>query len=274
MSILSYWLFCLPERPGTASPSLVIIIVSSSAREAGALASIAAKTPCPVITCNTIGQLKTKLRTTSPALVVSRMRLADSYSDDALALLAQAGLLPGTKVIVLAGADCTPKQEARQLSLGADCVLRDPLRPDVLCEYVSKFLRQPAGRPVRGLELRDFTLAGATVFPEKQQMQRGPRSVHLSPKEVALARLLAESGGKLLTYDLIYAELFQRAFAGDSANMRVLLGKLAGSYRELGLDLRAAIRVTPKTGCTYVGLAAGPAERKNPKKKPRPKSRL
>ena len=35
-------------------------------------------------------------------------------------------------MIVLAQADFTQKQEARQLALGADCVLRDPLRPDVL----------------------------------------------------------------------------------------------------------------------------------------------
>lgn len=244
----------------------MIIIVSSSTRESGALASIAARHPRPVVTCDNIGQLKAKLRTASPAVLVTRMRLEDSYSDDALALLHQSGMLPGTRVIVLAAADCTPRDEARQLSLGADCVLRDPVRPDVLSEYLAKFLRQPAPRPGPGSDLEQFTLAGATVFPSQLQIQLGSRYVHVSPKETALARLLVESGGKVLTYDLIYDELFQRTFGGDSANLRVLLGKLADSYRKLGLDLRAAIRVTPKTGITY--LASPAVSAGTPKRRP------
>lgn len=207
-------------------------------------------------------------------MVVTRVSLSDGHSDSVLGLLAEHGLLPATKVVVLAAADFSPKQEARQLSLGADCVLRDPLRTEVLVEYVAKFLRTPIAVAARGIDPRSFPLARATVRLHQQQIQCGAKVVHISPKECELARLLAESAGKVLTYDLLYSELFGRVFSGDSANLRVLLGKLASSYRKLGIDLRAMIRVTPKSGYTYTGevIRSGTQPRKI--KKPRPKSRL
>lgn len=238
----------------------MIVVVSSTPREANAIAAIASHQPRPACICSSVAEFRARLRTAIPSVVVTRVRLDDGYSDDVLALLAESGRLPGTKVIALAEADCTSGQEARQLSLGADCVLRDPLRPVVLSEYLGKFLRQRVGPPVNGVEIRHFLLAGVTVMPENLQIQRGKGLIHISPKEIALARMLAESNGKLLTYDLLYDELFHRTFSGDSANMRVLLAKLAASWRRLGVDLRAAIRVTPKTGVS-LPAAGGRAAR-------------
>lgn len=234
----------------------MIIIASSSLREARALAQLIGNRPRPVYTCASVGQFRSQLRQAPPALVLTRASLVDGYSDDILALLETAGLLPNTRVIVLVGADCTSRQETRQLSLGADCIMRDPLRPDVLLEYIAKFLR-PSLTPPRSPLPEQILLAGAIIQPEQQQLQSNNRSVHLSPREIELARLLAESTGKTVTYHTLYSELFNRTFAGDTANVRVLLGKLVSSYRKLGIDLRALIRVTPKSGYRYLPAPTG-----------------
>ena len=235
----------------------MIIVVSSSPREARALALLIGNRPAPACICASASQFKTQLRKTLPTLVVTRASLVDGYSDDLLALLAKVEPLPGTRVIVLADADCTPRQEARQLSLGADCVLRDPLRPDVLLEYIAKFLRPAHAPPSRQPPTEQIILAGAILQPDQQQLRRARRAVHLTPREIELARLLAESPDKIVTYHFLYGELFHRTFSGDTANLRVLLGKLVSSYRKLGLDLRAQIQVTPKSGYCYLPPSAG-----------------
>jgi DNA-binding response OmpR family regulator len=230
----------------------VIIVVSSSPREARALVALVANQPRAVYTCTSIAQFKAQLRKVSPAVVLTRAGLVDGYSDDIIALLTEAGFLPGTKIVVLIEAGCTPRQEARQLALGADCVLRDPLRPEVLLEYTAKFTR--AARETRTpaqLPPDQFTLAGATFLPGQQTLSHRDQSIHVAPMEIELARLLADSPGKTLTYQLLYSELLNRTFSGDSSNLRVLLGKLVASYRKLGLDLRASIKVMPKAGYCY-----------------------
>jgi DNA-binding response OmpR family regulator len=237
----------------------VIIIVSNSSREASSLALLTANHPRPTSTCTSAGQFKTQLMKNPPAVVITRTVLVDGYSDDILALLRESGLLPGTRVIVLAGADCTSRQETRQLSLGADCVLRDPVRSDVLLEYTTKYLRASIAPGTNRLSSEPLTLAGATIRPDQQKLVRGRRSVHVTPKEIELARLLAGSPGKFVTYHFFYSELFNRTFSGDSANLRVLFGILVASYRKLGLDLRSVIRVTPKSGYCYL---PSPTERR------------
>jgi DNA-binding response OmpR family regulator len=230
----------------------VIIVVSSSPREARALVALIGSRPRAVYICASIVQFKAQLRKVPPAVVLTRAHLDDGYADDVVALLTEKGFLPGTKIIVLIGADCTPRQEARQLALGADCVLRDPLRPEVLLEYITKFTRADR-EPRTPMQLPPdrFSLAGAVFLPDQQTLSRGGRSTHVAPMEIELARLLADSPGKPLTYQLLYGRLFNRAFSGDSSNLRVLLGKLASSYRKLGIDLRATIRVMPKSGYCY-----------------------
>lgn len=229
----------------------MLVIVSSSSREASALAQLAGNRARPTCTCSSVRQFTTDLRKAPPRVVITRACLVDGYSDDVLAALSRSGCLPDTRVIVLAGADCTARQEARQLSLGADCVIKDPLRPGVLLEYAAKFLQTARRPPAREAKSDHFMLAGAIVLPDQLQLRRGRRAVHVTPKEVELARLLAESAGRIVTYQLLYSELFNRAFPGDSANLRVLFGKLAGSFRKLGIGLRTMIRVTPKLGYCY-----------------------
>ena len=229
----------------------MLFIASSSSREAAALLSLAESRRWSASICGSIQQFKKLLRKTHPSIVVARDRLSDGYSDDILSLLGQAALLPDTRVIVLAAADCTQKQEARHLSLGADCVLRDPVRPEVLQEYLAKFLRKKPGSRLQSRNPERFTLGGAVVEVERAQLSHGGRTVHVTPREIELARILAESPGQVVSYDFLYSDLFERAFAGDSANLRVLLGKLTASFRKLDINLREMIHVTQKSGYCY-----------------------
>jgi DNA-binding response OmpR family regulator len=228
----------------------VIAVISSNAREASALSSLVSQGAHPTSTCTSLSQFRKLLRKVPPSVVLTRCNLTDGYSDDVLALLSKSRLLPGSAVIVLARADCTAREEARHLGLGADCVLRDPLRPEALVGYATKFLR--ASQPARSSQAStQFTLAGATIVPDFSQLKLGTKCAHLSPKEIELARLLAEAAGKTVSYDLLYSELFGRKFAGDSANARVLFGKLAASFRKIRINLRQTTVIVPKSGFRY-----------------------
>ena len=233
----------------------MIAVVSSNLREATALSVLAAGETRTARACTSVAQFKTLARKIPPTLVLARQQLSDGYSDDILSWLKGADLLPDTPVIVLARADCSAGQEARQIHLGAVCVLKDPLRPDVLVEYSSRILR--GSRATGAAPSTRFTMAGATIDPDQQRLLRGRHSAHLSPKEIELARLLAEAPGQLVSYEQLYQQICGRSFDGDTANIRVLVGKLVASYKRIHVDLRKAVRVTPKSGYRYAPATTG-----------------
>lgn len=82
-------------------------------------------------------------------------------------------------------------------------------------------------------------------------MVRLRHSIHVAPQEIGLLQLLSRSVGKVLPYPVLYAEIFNQRFAGNTANSRVLLGKVTASFRRLGINLRSFIEVIPKSGFLY-----------------------
>lgn len=151
--------------------------------------------------------------------------------------------------------------EARQLAVGADLTQRDPVRGEILAEYINKFLseRDTVTRTsVLAAPSRIFDLAGATVDPVSRKLVYKKASRQLSPQEVELAELLATSPGHLLSYEMLFDEILGRRFAGDTVNIRVLLLKLSSNFRRVGLDLRGCVEVIPKLGYRYQ-----PSGRKN-----------
>lgn len=184
--------------------------------------------------------------------VVIRQRFRDGYSDDILAALKRLDATPATRVIVLVPADCSIRLEARQVALGADCVLRDPVRIEVLLEYLARYRTESRGAlaPARVSPLC-YEFAGVQVFPHEQRLVRQEQFIHVAPQEIELLRLLARSVGKVVPYPVLYSEVFNQRFAGDTANCRVLLGKATASFRRVGVDLRSFIEVIPKSGYLY-----------------------
>lgn len=235
----------------------MITVVSSDARERHALTALCETRQWLVNTCDSARAFRRSLAKATPKVVLARHKLSDGYSDDILTTL-RTSPTHDTRVIVLASAGTTSAQEARQLTLGADCVLRDPVRPEVLLEYIAKYRATHSGaapasathrrRPTRDKPLQ---LAGALLSPLDRRLQKGNRVAQLTPREVALARQLIAARGEILSYDELYESILGRRFRGDTSNMRVLLGKLSASAASVGVSLRDWVQVIPKTGYRY-----------------------
>lgn len=240
----------------------MIYIVSSSPREAALLAALCEQRAWPCEACTNISDFGRLAEKNNPRAVVVRQRLSDGYSDDILAALKRLETFPGTRIIVMVPADCSIQQEARQVRLGADCVFRDPVRLEVLLEYLARFRSEDTPDSVSPSPL-SYEFARVQVFPHEHRLVRAGKSLHVAPQEIGLLRLLSRSVGKVLPYPVLYSELFNQRFAGDTANCRVLLGKITTSFRRLGIDLRRHIEVIPKSGYLYSATPrTGPAATK------------
>lgn len=237
----------------------MIVVLSSNSRERGALIALCESRQWPCIGCDSVGALRRSLRRLRPNVIVTRHRLNDGYSDDVFAVVADAGLRASLKVFVLLGAGAPSELEARQIALGADWVQRDPVRANVLLEYLARFLTSTAKAPAKRIRRRKTSLhfAGAIVDPVERTLLHGAKRIVLTPREVELVELLCDSAGEVVSYDTLYGEILGRRFGGDSANMRVLLNKLTASFRSAGLSLRHEVDVIPKMGYRYKGPAEG-----------------
>lgn len=230
----------------------MIAIVSSVARERLALVALCDE-QWPVTECDSVRTFNRLLGRTQPKVVLTRHKLADGYSDEILALLGRAGFSPGAKVIVLCAAGAPPSLEARQITLGADTVMRDPVRMEVLLAYLKKYYQSASAPPPadRSASARTIAFAGALLKPRERLFVRAGKSVVLTPRENALVEALAGSAGEAVSYDTLYSEVLGRRFNGDTSNMRVLLGKLTASAATIGIRMRDWIEVIPKAGYCY-----------------------
>ncbi len=232
----------------------MIMIVSSAPQERHALANLCASRAWPCIDCDSLRTFRKNLKTIRPAVVVTRHKLGDGYSDDVLFALASSGLLPSTKVVVLLSAGTGATHEARQVTLGADSVHRDPVRVDVLVEYLAKYRRQalnPEVRPQRALAREPSEFAGATIDWNERRLVHAGKSIVLTPREIQLVELLIESQDAILTYETLYHEVLGRRFDGDTGNIRVLLTRVVGKAAAVGIRLRDWVEVILKSGYRY-----------------------
>ena len=231
----------------------MIALVSTVQRERVALSALCESRGWLWIDYDSLRTFKRSLRTARPAVVVVRHRLGNDYSDDVIAALQGAGIAARTKLVVLAAAALPSGLEARQIALGADLVMRDPVRMEVLVEYLQKFSAAAKLRGVAetGAPCEAFKFAGASVHPIDRTLVRGNVTHHLTPREVELIELLAQAPEQLVSYETLFSEILGRRFRGDTSNLRVLLGKLADSAKRTGIDLRRWVEVIPKLGYRY-----------------------
>lgn len=239
-------------QSGISHRSDMIYIISSMAREAEVLAALCEQRSWPSQPCTRLADFVNAAEKNSPRAVIVRHRLVDGYSDDVLAYLDGRAAPRPARVIVLAAANCSTKEETRHISLGADSVLRDPVRVEVLLEHLARHrLQAPAGPVVSGTPASGYKFAGVQVHPLEHRLTHAGRSVHAAPRVIELLQLLHANAGRVASYPLLYSELFGRRFAGDTANCRVLLAKADGIFRRLGVNLRQHIKVIPKSGYLY-----------------------
>lgn len=230
----------------------MILILSSSARERSALVSLCESTGWVAAGADTLRAARRRLLRHEVRALVARQLLDDGHADHLLRDLSTGtrGAVP--RLVVLAGPATPAAEEARLVLSGADCVLRDPVRTEVLLAHLSRFLRReeetrrPAARgPVR------LAFAGGELQPDDRTLRRGRRTLSLTPREAELAEALATRPGEVVTYETLYGEILGRRFRGETSNLRVLLGKLAATCRPLGIKLRDWVEVIPKGGYRY-----------------------
>jgi len=230
----------------------MIIIVSSSGREAATLAAICEQHHWPTQACTSILDLSKLMGKAQPRTVIMRQRLADGYSDDVFCMFKSQGLSFLSRFIVLMPAANSPHEEARQVTLGADCVLRDPLRLEVLLAYLARYRVHPKslGKPPANTDAA-YRIAGVKIYPNRHQLHKDGRTVTVAPQVIGLLRLLSHHSGKVLPYEVIYSDLFNRRFTGDTANARVLFAKAVAAFAQISINLRPAIKVIAKSGYLY-----------------------
>lgn len=233
---------------------MIALVIPASAERA-ALLSLFESRGWATLECHSVRGCIRSLRRHLPRVVVTRHRLSDAFSDDILVWLRASGLTSPPRAIVLVDADTPTELEVRQLTLGADCVLRYPIRADVLAAYVAKFYTTNAERRVaaNGNEDSNVAFCGAVLNPLERTLQMAGTRAPLTPREVILIELLVDSRGSVVSYERLYSEVLGRKFCGDTSNMRVLLGKLGNSCRKVGLQLRQYVKVVPKGGYQYDG---------------------
>ena len=220
----------------------MILLVDSAEREGSVLAELCTGRGWVTEACPTVAAALRRIPRLRPRVVILRRALRDGLAEEVLAALEK---LPCRR-LVLVPAGTTAGTEARLVTLGADCVLREPVRLEVLLAYLERFLRErgtaAAARPTR------LAFAGARLDPADRTLCRGAKKTSLAPREAQLAELLARSPAEVVTYEALYAEILGRSFRGDTGNLRVLLGKLCAAAARAGLDARAWIEVIPKSG--------------------------
>jgi DNA-binding response OmpR family regulator len=228
----------------------VILIAVSSADERSALAALSASRGWITSEHADLHSSRRAMERAAPRVIITRLKLIDGFSDDLLRHVRQGPETRRIRALVLAPASLTPEAEARQVLLGADCVLRDPIRSEVLCAYLERFLtssRSPASRAhTTGHRLLNF--AGATLDPSERMLTFRRKSIRLTPREASLCEALVRNRSQLVSYENLFLDVLDRKFSGDTSNLRVLLAKLAHSFARLGFDLRRWIEVIPKAG--------------------------
>ena len=235
----------------------MIAIVCSNARERFAFASLCQSKAWPFVETDSIRGAKRLFTRVQPNLIIVRHTLRDGYSDELIALVKGEEWRWPTHTVVILSADATSLVEARQIQLGADVVQRDPLRIDVVSAHIERF-RQPRAETRRSATPGDgdrVRFAGASVDLLRRTLTRANRSIGITPRESELIRLLLESGEGVTTYEMLYSEILGRSFRGDTSNMRVLLGKLGRSLEAVGLSVRGAVEVIPKSGYRHLARA-------------------
>lgn len=231
----------------------MIVILSSIPRERVALAIICEQRGWVYSAADSIREFKRIIRRLQPRVLLVRHKLSDGYSDDAIGLIASGGNATFPKILVLLPANSPVVVEVRQIALGADCVQRDPVRAEVIRAYIAKYQANFHHSALKGnypLMPAPFSFCGAVVDPVERTFEHGHKVIHLTPREIELSQLLAESRG-LVTYETLYADILGRRFQGDTSNLRVLLKKLDSSIESAGIQLRRWVEVIPKFGYRY-----------------------
>jgi two-component system, OmpR family, KDP operon response regulator KdpE len=143
------------------------------------------------------------------------------------------------------------EQKVRALEAGADDYVTKPFGARELMARLQAALRRAAGTAggeesrieVEGLEL-DF--AARTVF-------RDSESIHLTPIEFDLLRVLARNRGRLMTHRALLTEVWGPGYAEDVQALRTHIARLRAKVEPDGSPVPRYIVTDPGVGYRFAG---------------------
>lgn len=127
-----------------------------------------------------------------------------------------------TPVIVLS-ARAREAEKIEALDLGADDYVNKPFGIGELMARLRTALRH---RLRRQGETPVFRAGGLSVDLTRRQVKRGEETLHLTPKEFDLLRVLVQHAGKVVTHRQLLQAVWGPAHVEDAAYLRVYVGQL------------------------------------------------
>ena len=125
-------------------------------------------------------------------------------------------------IVVLSAVD-EEAEKVRALNAGADDYVTKPFGPSELLARLNATLRRAApnddAEPVLVVDGLELDLAA-------HEVRRDGHSLHLTPTEFGLLRMLMRNRGRLMTHRALLTEVWGRAYASDTQTLRVHVANL------------------------------------------------
>ena len=155
-----------------------------------------------------------------PDAAIIDLMLPDGHGVDIVRALREWSEMP----IIVLSALGEEDEKVRALEAGADDYVTKPFGARELVARLNASLRRSSGNT----EEPTIALDGLEVDLAARAVRRDGESIHLSPIEFDLLRVLARNRGRLLTHRQLLTQVWGPEYAEDTQVLRTTIGRLRG----------------------------------------------
>ena len=155
-----------------------------------------------------------------PDAAIIDLMLPDGHGVDIVRALREWSEMP----IIVLSALGEEDEKVRALEAGADDYVTKPFGARELVARLNASLRRSSGNT----EEPTIALDGLEVDLAARAVRRDGESIHLSPIEFDLLRVLARNHGRLLTHRQLLTQVWGPEYAEDTQVLRTTIGRLRG----------------------------------------------
>jgi two-component system KDP operon response regulator KdpE len=155
-----------------------------------------------------------------PDAAIIDLMLPDGHGVDIVRALREWSEMP----IIVLSALGEEDEKVRALEAGADDYVTKPFGARELVARLNASLRRSGGNT----EEPTIALDGLEVDLAARAVRRDGESIHLSPIEFDLLRVLARNRGRLLTHRQLLTQVWGPEYAEDTQVLRTTIGRLRG----------------------------------------------
>ena len=155
-----------------------------------------------------------------PDAAIIDLMLPDGHGVDIVRALREWSEMP----IIVLSALGEEDEKVRALEAGADDYVTKPFGARELVARLNASLRRSSGNT----EEPTIALDGLEVDLAARAVRRDGETIHLSPIEFDLLRVLARNHGRLLTHRQLLTQVWGPEYAEDTQVLRTTIGRLRG----------------------------------------------